>query len=226
MYRRVLGLVALLALVCAVGCTGKKKSDGPGSGTTPVAAATPEDAFKQYQKAEANNDYRGAAALMTPDLLDKVFTQKVLPGAVLMAGFAEALGGEEGKKQAKNIYEILEKHGISKDDLKTAMKDKKGGALKELSAKAKDKPALTGELVEALKKSRKETEESKKKDAEEKEATLAATLKDVKTQGDTATATLVHKKLDRKTGKREEKEDPIKFKKIDGNWRIDEIPMD
>ncbi len=225
MYRRALGLVALLALVFAVGC-GKKKSEAPkGPGGTSTAAGTPEEAFKQFQKAAADKDLKGMAALMTPELVDKTF-EKVFGMVLLSVGFMEALGGEEGKKAAKAVFASIEKHGITKDDIEKVTKDKKPDALKELTAKVKDKPGLMGELMDTLQKAGKQDEKAKKRDAEEREATLASTLKDVKVQGDTATATLVHKKLDRKTKKREEKEDPIKFKKVDGNWRIDEFPMD
>jgi hypothetical protein len=200
---------------------------GVGAGevaSAPVKAATPEAAFDAFRQAAANKDFKGMVALMTPELTDKIF-EKVLPGAILVAGLSESLG-EDGKKKAKAIYDILEKHGLRQDDLKKAMKDKKGGALKELAAKAKDKPGLITEVIDVLQKDQKETEATKARDKEEREAVLTTRLKDVRVTGDTATATLVHKKLNRKTRKREEKEDPIQFKKVGGNWRINNFPLD
>ncbi len=214
---RKLAAVGLLALMLLLGVGAREGASAP------VKAATPEEAFDSFRKAAASKDLKTMAALMTPELLDKT-TGKVLGAVVFVVGFLEAVGGEDGKKKARAVYAVLNKHGITEADLKKLKGEK--DALKALTARAKDKAALLGELVEVMEKGRKVDEKTRAREKEEREATLAARLKDLRIAGDTATATLVHKNLNRKTGKREEKEDPIRFKKIGANWRISEFPLD
>jgi hypothetical protein len=221
MYRRVLGLVALLALVFAVGCSGKKKTEGPGKGTTPAAASTPEEAFKQFQQAAADNDMKTMMTLVTPDLADLMVGQVVV-GTLFGLGFLEATGGEEGKTKAKAIRAILEKHGLKEDELKKLKLTSKD-ALKELVAKITDKEGLVAALQEEGKKNRKDDENTKKQEQAKREQALSAELKDVKTEGETASGTIVSMRKNI-LGKPQKKEGTIKFKKIGGNWRISEIP--
>jgi hypothetical protein len=82
------------------------------------------------------------------------------------------------------------------------------------------------DLVEAMNRGRKVDEETRAREKEDREATLAARLKGLRVTGDTATATVVARKRDRNTGRMVEKEGPIRFKRDRGTWRISEFPLD
>jgi hypothetical protein len=119
-----------------------------------VKARTPKEAFDAFTKAAADRDLRRMTALMAPELADKT-TEKVLAGVALALGRAEASKGD-ARKFLRPIYDILAKHGVTKDDLKKAT-DKAEGArhIKDLAAKVKDKPGLLGDLMEFGNRSRK-----------------------------------------------------------------------
>ena len=83
--------------------------------------------------------------------------------------------------------------------------------LTELAAPIKDKPAFIGEMFGAI---------DEMSDGDSADMSFEnATLKDLKVDGGTATATIVKKVGDG------EKSDPIAFEKVDGGWLVD-IPME
>jgi hypothetical protein len=183
--------------------------------SAPVKAATPEEAFNAFKKATANKDTRTAMELLTPDLIDQSVEAMIGAGALLVILPAEA------RKNAPPIVGLLKKHGITEDDLKKANGQKdKAKYIKGLAAKVKDKVGLIIDITEAQVKRGKEPDKRKEPDEEARRELLAATLKDVKVEGDTATGKVVSRLKDR-TGKFVEKVDTIRFKKIGGNWRID-----
>jgi len=236
MYRRVLGLVGLLALVMVVGC--KKKADsgkGPGpSGPTVVTAKTPQEAFDLYKKAAVERDVKTVVALMVPEEVDKTVMQLVSAGVMVAAaeGAGKKAEGADKEKQEK-LLSLLARHGLSKDELAkgpkldlsdptkilTIQKDLEKFA-KDLTAKVTDKPGL---LAEVMNMEKKDDDASKKKEEEEKAAAATAVLKDVKEDGDKASGKVTYKKKNRQ-GKEEERTDDITFRKVDGNWRIEKGP--
>jgi hypothetical protein len=215
--------VALLALVFAVGCSGKKKTEGPGSGPggTTVTADTPQKAFEKMRQAAADQDTKTMVALMTDELVDKG-VEKIVVGLATVVPALDTLP-EELAKQIKPLLPVVAKHGVTADDFKKAKGKKEA---QELVAKVKDKRGLLVDLGEEGKKLKGTDADAKKKEEEDKEATLKTELKDLKTEGDTASGKLVGKKRNRRTGQMVDREDPIKFKKIDGNWRVSEMPLD
>jgi len=235
MYRRVLGLVALLALVFAVGCSKKKKDAGGGSGGLPsVSASTPQEAFDRFKAAMADEDEKTMLALLPPEQVDIAVEGPIMSGMSAVNRNYKFDTKGEAKKRDEETLAVLAKHGVSKEDLEKAPKEDFSGKFdfkkfheqrkahaKELAKKVSDKVGLILEMTELRKKGRKEPDEKgKKREQERKDAIRAATLKDVKIDGDKATAKFVVKGKDFK-GKEREEVVPIAFKKVGDNWRID-----
>jgi hypothetical protein len=156
-------------------------------------------------------DWKGFAKCLTPDSRD-MFAAGIMVGAAFMTAFA----GDEGKEAAKEVEAVMKKHGIDEKTMEgpplgDPSADPKE-AMKKAVAPIKDREAFIGDMMTAM---------SKMKGAKTKGGPMPkeATLKDVKIDGDTATATIVAKA----DGK--DVNEPIKFKKIDGAWKM-EMDMD
>lgn len=153
--------------------------------------SSPEDVFEKAKSASEKKDWKTLYACFDPQESDSV-----LFAFVMVAGFA-TMGNEAG---AKEIEAICQKHGVKKGDgsgLGSKEAQKKAAA--DAFSGVKDKPALFADLMTAV-----------EKYAKEGSVTIVkGTLKDVKTDGDKATAT-----MDKGDGKT----DTMKFIRRDGRW--------
>jgi hypothetical protein len=206
-----LGAVGLVLLLLGLGV-----AEGA---PAPVRTSTPEGAFDTFKKA-ADRDVKAMAAIMAPELLDRT-TEKLIESVAPLAALVEAFGGD-GLKQVRPLFDALARHGVTEVDLKNAKGN--NAAVKALAARVKDKPRLLADLVEAGNRLRKDDAATRKREQEDRENALAAKLKDLRVTGDTASAKVVSRKRDR-SGRMVEKEEPIRFRRVGGTWRISEIPF-
>ncbi len=207
--------VLLAALLCStmIGC-------GSGGHNSPQAA------FDAMKTAGEKKDWKGLSECLTPDSRDAMAGSMVIAGSMMkaMSAFAAMAPAEDAEKMKtalKNIDEILKKHGIDEEAMEKMQKKTEGkkpddpkevlALLKEIAAPIKDKPAFIGDMMKAL--------DEMSDDDSSGMSFDNATLKDVKVDGDTATATIVKKTDDG------EESDPIAFRKVDGGWLV-EIPLD
>ncbi len=213
---RKLGLLGLVVMALLVGVGASEGAPAP------LRTSTPEGAFNAFKKAAADRDFKAMAAHMTPELLGKL-TEPVIQSGIIVAGILDKIP-LEARKGLQPMMDALAKHGLSEGDLKNAKGNK--DAPKALAARVKDKAGLIVDLVEAMNRNSRLDEQTRARDKEEREATLAARLVGVRVTGDTATATLLAKKRDRNTGRMVQKVGPVRFKFVGGTWRISEIPLD
>jgi hypothetical protein len=184
-----------------------------GCGGASAAYSTPQATFDTAKAAVAKEDWKGFAQCLTPDSRDTMAGAMVMAGSMMQA-FA-GLGGDEGKKEAKDVEAVLKKHGIDEKSLEGPplgdAKTDPNEAMKKLSSSIKDRDAFIGEIMTVMSKSGKMKDKGP--------MTKDATLKDVKVDGDTASGTIATKA----DGK--DVNEPIKFRKISGAWKM-EIDMD
>jgi hypothetical protein len=200
-YKRIVGVVAVAALLLVAQGCGRKKH------------GSPQEAFDAAKNAAAKEDYRTFTDCLTPD------SQKVMSGVLVLTismgqGFA-ALGGEELKAKLKPLDDVLKKHGVKQEEvgkiLKDAKKDGPGvrGAMLKIAEPIKDHAAFLEDLAAA----------GKKAGGDDKNQATApfknAELKDLTVSGDTAKGAMVTSV----GGK--EKRQPMYFRQVDGGWKID-----
>lgn len=180
------------------------------------AYSSPQATFDTAKAAAGKEDWKGFCQCLTPESRDVMAGEMAMMG-VMMQGFA-GLGGEAGKKSAEKIGEVLKKHGLDEKSMEAVKvepeesKDPKK-AMDKMLTPVKDRDAFIGDMFTALK----SMDEGKGK--EQKPLPEDAQLKDVKIDGDTATGTITAKKDG------EDKSLPVKFKKIEGKWKLDFDPM-
>jgi hypothetical protein len=237
---RRLGAAALMALVLLAGL---------GAGATGPTAKAPEEAFDLFKKAVADGNQRAAAAVLSPEQIDRTVAT-LIQAELLLVQIDTFKSDKTGaaRKSAQTGLAVLARHGVTADDLrkgparpKADFADPKfdfkkyqeeqkkyfAAQLKyagTLAAKVKDKVGLLVDLEDTGKKLRKDDERARKWDQEYKASFRAATLKGLKVNGDRATATFVFNV--RGSGKERVREEPIAFRKIGGNWRIDRVGRD
>lgn len=198
-------LACLLALLPAVvGCGGS-------------AFSTPEACFQSMQRAGHNKDVAGMMQCVTDE------SQAILSGGLVMMGSAmkmmggfAAMGGEQAegqaaelKKLAEEVDGVLTKHGVTEEALESAAPSLQSTpdstAIRKLSDAIGDKPRFIADMFAVLQKSQQGSEFSK-----EFEDQIAGSLKDVKIEGDSATATIVTA-----SG-----ESPVEFRKTAAGWKL------
>jgi hypothetical protein len=203
--RRAAVIVTVLAAAIVLPACNRKKSYD-----------SPQAVFDAATAAASKEDWPAFMNCLTDDSQDK-FTFGVAFGAMMMKGFA-AIDKDKGKDVSDAIDAALKKHGMTEahmQEIGKGMVDLKGPkqsekeTLKKAIAPIKDKPAFVADVMAALKK-------LGSKDTQEK---FGGTLKDLKIEGDKATA-----KVTRTMGGKETQE-PIEFRKVDGGWKI-ELPDD
>jgi hypothetical protein len=228
-----LGAIALVALLLLAGL---------GAAAPTPAARSPEEAFGHFKKASAEISMKALLAIVTPELTDRFVAGLIRSGLydVQKDAFKFDKTGL-ARMRAQERLAVLAWHGVTEGDLKKGPEqpklddprfrfknfweeDKKAQEeqkkyARKLAARVKDKVALLLDM-EVLEKKYRTDEKTRKQDREWRAAMLAATLKGLKIAGDRATGTVVIKDKDGK-GKELEREDPIAFKKVGGNWRID-----
>ena len=193
--------LALAVLVAVLGCIA-----GCGGGSE---FSSPEATFATAKAAATKGDYKTFCDCLTTDAQDQLAA-----GFVFLGGFMQlAMMGddEDAKAMATEIRELLEKHGVTEDssskvniDMNASEKDQ-GKEMRKLAAPIKDRPAFIAEFFAVLEKHGKDKTKPFESDAK---------LVDLKTEGDTATATVVQ------TSEGKEEKNSIEFKKVDGAWKI------
>jgi hypothetical protein len=204
--------ILFLAVVClgALGCPGKTTKTGEGSKTGSAAGgsakadepggSTPEDLWKKMKAVEGDGgkiDMGKMASLCT-----KASQTELVGFGIMAAGFA-AMGKNMKADPAKEklLEALLDKHGVKRGkDKKIDMKKK------DAFDGIKDKPALVADLF-AFSDEHGSGKSSNKGVGE---------MKEIKTEGDRATVSVVKKDKDGK-----EEPDVCVFLKEDGRWFFD-----
>ena len=150
-----------------------------------------------------------------------VFVGGMVMVSVMMKGLAEAFSGlgwegDDTKNEFAKLEEVMKKHGITEEFLKTIEEVKPAipeDAIKALIKPVKDKPEFVADMFEAF-----DSLGDDKQDANPGNGFMGE-LTELKIDGDSATAVVVGKK----DGK--ERKQDMSFKKIDGGWLIHlEVP--
>ncbi len=187
LYRRLGASLCLLSLSTSLlGC-------GGGSGSTAEGDfATPEACYQAVKKAVEAKNWGGFYDCLTADSQEIVAGSMVLMGNMvkMMSGMAAMAGPEAAAKAEKEmsaVTTVLEKHGVTEDAMKGFSPDpetmQQPEAIKKLAAVAKDKRAFVADMFAAM-----ETMGQGGPDFDKK---LAGELKDVKIDGDHATAKVI-----------------------------------
>ena len=165
---------------------------------------SPEAVFEAAKSAMADEDMEGFMNCLTPESQDLLAGAMVMLGT-MMKGLA-ALGGEDADAQQSmsKIGKVLEDHGLTEDAMKKmegADESDPASAMKKLVEPIKDKAAFVGDMFEVF---------SGMENGATEDFEFKGTLKDIKIDGDSASAVLE----DGGTSK------PVQFKKVKGSWLI------
>ncbi len=178
------------------------------------SASTPEAAYANLKDAADKKDIKRVMGCMTTESQDQMAGTLAFAG-MMRKGMSEMPGmPADTKASVKKVAEVMAKHGLTDEYLKSLDGKKKaafnpadfGGALKDITAPVKDKPAFVADMFAAM---------------PQKDGAPAAFdiqykgLKDVKITGDKATGTAVQ------VMKGKESETPMNFVKQNGSWKID-----
>ena len=175
------------------------------AGAQDADRASPQAVFDAAVKASKAKDFKAFAACLTPESQGKLARQ--LAGLGIMLKSFSAFD-KEGKMKDKiaALDKLMDKHGLTKEAIEKLKTSKDPKDLennnKVIATAIKDKPAFVGDFMKWLDASN----PGKNKGGPLDEATL----KDVKITGDKAAGMVVTK----------EKEEPMKFAKLGGGWRI------
>ena len=168
---------------------------------------SPEAVFEAAKSAMADEDMEGFMNCLTPESQDLLAGAMVMLGTMMkgLAGLAE-LGGEDADAQqsVSKIGKVLEDHGLTEDAMKKmegADESDPASAMKKLVEPIKDKAAFVGDMFEVF---------SGMENGATEDFQFKGTLKDIKIDGDSASAVLE----DGGTSK------PVQFKKVKGSWLI------
>ena len=202
MHRSARLIAASLALATSLlaGCGGGKFS-------------SPEACFQAIQSAAQRKDIPAMMECLTDESQSVIAGGMVMMGSMMkMMGGMAGMGGEgaaEMQKQSDAIAAVLQKHGVTDEALKTvAPSPQTGGdpqAIIKVGGLVMNKPAFIGDMYAAM-----QQFHNGGKFNEELESQLGGTLKDVKINGDAATATIVTA-----SG-----EDQLDFRNTSAGWKL------
>jgi hypothetical protein len=190
-------LLSLLAVAALVGCGG--------------AYDTPEATFQTIRVAANNKDMRGLFGGLTEESLDTLAGSLVLAFKTPFgkAGMKRSLSAEDADKAEAATTSVCEKYDVTDAKVSDAMSDPltmfSAGGLKKLADLVEDKVGFIADMWGAL-----EPFGQTSKFSEEFAVQLSGTIKDVKIDGDQATAVLVTTKG----------EQPLTFRKTPAGWKI------
>jgi hypothetical protein len=211
--RASLGVLSLLAIALV--------ATDSSAGAKAKVYKTPQEVFDAVQKAGEKQDWKALLGCITADSRDEI-TGTVVFGALLIKGFGKFATKEEEKANLKKIETLLDKHGITEENLAKLKKDDEKADLNDpvvrkkvmklLASVVKDKEGFILEFIAAV------PPKDKKQGAFEDLVGSNPTLKNVKIDGDSAKGTLV--------GTRDGMEvtRTLDFRREGGSWRID-LPM-
>ena len=185
---------------------------------------SPQDVFDAAKAALDKKDIKAFAGCLTEDSRDQ-FAGGMMFVSLMMKGFTEQFGKDEDKAKLKELNEILSKHGITEEFIKSlpkpeiTPKDKKPDreeltkAMRKLLTPVKDRSAFIADMIGFL-------DRTSKKSGGGFNEQIGANpmLKDVKIEGDTAKGVIVA------TRDGKEVRTPVEFKREGGGWKID-LPM-
>ncbi len=207
--------IALLGLL-VTGC-------GTGGGAK-VQGDSPQDVFDTMKQSMQDQDFETFAHCLTPNSQKKMAATLVVAGGMIIA-FSQ-MGqqmGDEGEAEPDNsamekFQNILKDHGIDEKTMQqpppNAENMSQNEVIMAMGEKIEDRPGFIAEVMQLM------TEISEKEDgsvSNNMALSADATLGDLEVDDDTASGTLTYPMNG------EEKTEPIEFKKIDGQWRI-ELP--
>ena len=202
---RCIGLCSLAVLVClSGGCGGSQYG-------------TPEATSLAAKSALERGDYQAFCHCLTTEARDEMAAGLVMLGGFMQLG-ADGRGpeAEKARVRARKIRAVLERHGLNVQNTPkmsislVAGKEEQKREMLKLVEPIKDRDALIADFIRVL------IEASDKPDAKLIEPD--ARLVNLRTGTDTATATFAQ------TRQGKEKTSPIEFKKVDGEWKISELP--
>lgn len=166
---------------------------------------SPEAVFEAARSAVADEDMEGFMNCLTSESQDLFSGMLVMLGS-MMKGFAALAGDDADTAEAVSKMEkVFEKHGLTEDvmkEMEEADESDPTAAMEKLVEPIKDKAAFVADMLEAFKGL--DNEGGSPADQ------FKGTLKDIKIDGDSASAVLED------GGKTE----PIQFKKVKGSWLI------
>lgn len=164
---------------------------------------SPEECCLEIKTSIEKKDMGGFYDCLTEESQDVVAGSMVM--MKMMSGMAAAMGGPEAAKDFAEIDAALEKHGVTKEAFEKAAPDrqqlKDPDAVKDLAVVVKDKRAFVVDMFAAMEKSGKVANLRDKLNGE---------LKDLKIEGDKATATLETPQGD----------EELDFRKTANGWKL------
>jgi len=178
---------------------------------------TPEATFQTAKSAVERNDCQGFCRCLTTRARDEMAAGLVIAGSLAqLAANLPGAGTGKVRERAKSIKAVLEKHGLTAQttpkmslDLIASKEQQKREILKLVEPIA-DRSAFIADFLRVIV----ETAD----DPEMKFIEPDARLLGLKTESDTATATFAETRQGR------EKTGPIAFEKVDGQWKISQLP--
>lgn len=195
-------VLALALLSASVGCSGG-------------SFESPEACFQSIRVAAHNKDMQGIVNCLTDESQEALAGMLVMAGGMVsrmpsgMAPLAGAAGSDEAKQAATTIKGVLKKHGVSDEELETRTANPlllaSAAGIRELSSLVSDKQAFIADMYAAL-----QTMGQGAQFGAQFEEQIAGELKDVKVDGDQATAKVV-------TASGEE---PLMFRKTPTGWKL------
>ncbi len=207
MARTLVILLAAIVSLSTLGCPGKTDKTGAdaksGSGKsadTGPGGSSPEDLWEKLKACEGEGG-KVSMGKVVP-LCTKASQTELLGMGMMIAGFA-TMGKDMKADPAKEklLYDLLEKHGLKRGE--NGKVEVKG---KEAMEKIEDKAGLAAALMEFA---------DEHGDGKSSNRGVGA-MKEIKTDGDRATVSLVKKNRDGK-----EEPDVVVFLKEDGRWFFD-----
>jgi hypothetical protein len=180
---------------------------------------TPEASFAAMKEAAKKKDFAAIYDCLSAETQDMMAGGLVMMGSMMkmMSGMA-AMGGPEAAAEAEKslgaLTAVLEKHGVTEEALEKVQPDPQAmgdpSAIGKLASVVKDKRAFVADVMNVMQQSDQGGQFNDKF-----EENVSGELKEVKIDGNNATATLV-------TASGEE---PIEFRKEDSGWKV-HLPMD
>jgi hypothetical protein len=185
-----------------------------GGSPAPTHFDTPQACFDAAKEAVANKDPLTFCNCLTEESQDTVAGAFIVMGGVMktMSGMA-SLGGAQAAEQAQKnfagIDAVLKKHGVTEDALKKASALAQGpqdpAAMHNVADVVHDKPTFIAEMIGAMEQMAQGPSFVEKMSEE-----FMGELKDVKIEGDKATAMLAGPDHER----------PIEFRKTATGWKL------
>lgn len=172
---------------------------------------SPEAVFEAARSAVADEDMEGFVNCLTPESQYLFSGMLVLVGSMMMDFAAFAGDDADAAEAVSNMEKVFEKHGLTEHgwltedvmkEMEEADESDSTAAMEKLAEPIKDKAAFMADMLEAFKGL--DNEGGSPADQ------FKGTLKDIKIDGDSASAVL-------EDGGNTE---PIQFKKVKGSWLI------